>query len=236
MFWRNRAISSGRSSVLQRVFAWALFCAMAVALAGVFLYAPRERTMGDVQRIFYFHVSSAWVSFLAFFVVCVGSIGFLATRQPRWDHRAAASAELGVLFCSLVLITGPIWAKSSWDIWWTWDARLTTTLVLWLIYVAYLMLRSLVAEPVKRATLSAVVGIIGFVDVPIVYGAIRWWRTHHPAPVILGGEASGLEPRMRLVFFFCLAAFTLLYFFLLDRRLKLAHAQNELDELYRQAA
>ncbi len=206
---------------------------MALALAGVFLYAPRERTMGDVQRIFYFHVSSAWLAFFAFFVVCVCSIGFLATRRPQWDHRALASAELGVLFCSLVLITGPLWAKPVWGVWWTWDLRLTTTLVLWLIYVAYLMLRSLVAEPAKRATLSAIVGIVGFVDVPIVYLSIRWWRTQHPAPVIAGGEGSYLDPSMRLVLFFSLATFTLLYFFLLDKRLKLARAETDLDELYR---
>jgi len=220
--------------VLQWVVSIVLFGAMALAIAGVFLYAPRERTMGDVQRIFYFHVSSAWISFLAFFVVCVCSIAYLVTRRPRWDHRAQASAELGVLFCSLVLITGPLWARPVWLIWWTWDTRLTTTLVLWLIYVAYLMLRSLVSDSSKRATLSAVVGIVGFVDVPIVHLSIRWWRTQHPSPVVMGGKGSGLDPDMKLVFFFCLATFTLLYFFLMEKRLKLARAEEELNDLYRQ--
>ena len=111
------------------------------------VYAPTERTMGDVQRIFYFHVPAAWIAFFAFFLVFLFGVFHLAKRDKKWDHLAAASAEIGVLYCTLVLITGPIWAKPAWGIWWTWDARLTLTLVLWLIYVAYLMLRHYMADP-----------------------------------------------------------------------------------------
>ena len=180
-----------------------------------FIYAPQERTMGDVQRIFYFHVPSAWVSFIAFFVVCVASIIFLTTGKEQWDRLAASSAEIGVLFIVIVLITGPLWAKPVWDTYWTWDARLTTSFVLFLIYVAYLMLRSYVSNKERGARFAAVFGIIGFIDVPIVYMSIRWWRTLHPSPVIGGGSGSGLDPEMLTTLMFCLLAFTFLYITLL---------------------
>lgn len=225
--------STGRLTAGQWAPALVLFILMAAAIAGVFLYAPRDRAMGDLQRIFYFHVASAWVAFLAFGVTFGCSLGHLVSRRPAWDRRAAASAELGVLFCSVVLLTGPIWAKGAWFVYWTWDARLTTTLVLWLIYVAYLMLRILIEEPSRRALLSAVVAIAGFVNVPIVYMSIRWWRTQHPEPIILGGEGSGMDPRMLQVFLFCLVTFTALYAYLFSRRTRLAAAMDALDALHR---
>ncbi len=175
---------------------------LAILLGGFyycFLVAPVEASMAmvePVQRIFYIHLPSAFTSFLAFFVVFLASLGYLFTRKLQWDWLAAAAAEVGVVFCTIVLITGPLWAKPVWGIWWTWDARLTTTLILFLIYVGYLMLRTYVPEAHRRALLAAVVGILGFVDVPIVYMANRWWRTQHPQPVIAGGESSGLDPRM----------------------------------------
>jgi len=183
-----------------------------------FLYAPSEKTMGEVQRIFYFHVPSAWVSFFAFFVVCIASIIFLKTGKEKWDRLAASSAEIGVLFIVIVLITGPLWAKPVWETYWTWDARLTTSFVLFLIYVAYLMLRSYVSNKERGARFAAVFGIIGFVDVPIVYMSIRWWRTLHPSPVIAGGSGSGLAPEMLTTLIFCLFAFTFLYITLLVLR------------------
>jgi len=177
-----------------------LFCAALVmvlwAWYAVFLQVPTERTMGVVQRIFYLHLSSAFVSFLAFFVVFISSVAYLLTRNPRWDWTAAAAAEIGIIFIAAVLISGPLWAKPTWGIWWTWDARLTTTLVLFLIYLAYLLLRYYTLEAERQARLAAIFGIIGFVDVPLVYMANRWWRTQHPQPVILGGQESGLDPRM----------------------------------------
>jgi len=141
--------------------------------------------------------------------------------------RALAAAEVGVLFTTLVLITGPIWAKPIWGIWWTWDARLTLTLVLWLIYVGYLMLRHYVENPARRSTLAAVVGIIGFIDVPLVYFAIRWWRTQHPQPVIAGGDDSGLDPRMALTFWVCTATFILLFAWLYRRRVQVEELRDK---------
>jgi heme exporter protein C len=205
--------------------------AMMVSLYMVFLYAPREATMGDVQRIFYFHVPSAWVAFFAFFLVFVFSLVYLARSNKRWDTLAAACAEIGVLFCTLVLITGPIWAKPVWGVWWTWDARLTLTLVLWLIYVAYLMLRHYMTDPERRATFAAVLGVIGFIDVPLVYFSIRWWRTQHPQPVMAGGGDSGLEAPMLATLLVCIATFTLLFFTLLRHRLKLQSLRDEVDAL-----
>lgn len=205
--------------------------AMLVGLYMAILYAPTEKTMGDVQRIFYFHVPSAWVAFLAFFLVFTSSLLYLFRGTKRWDTLAAASAEVGVIFCTLVLITGPIWARPIWGIWWTWDARLTLTLVLWLIYVGYLMLRHYIAEPERRATFSAVVGIMGFIDVPIVYFSIRWWRTQHPQPVIAGGSDSGLAPPMLQTLLVCLAAFTLLFITLLRKRTRIERMQDELQAL-----
>jgi len=191
----------------------------------IFYHAPVERTMGLVQKIFYFHVPSAWIAFLAFFVVFVGSAGYLITGREGYDRTAHSSAGIGVLFCSLVLLTGPLWAKPVWGIWWTWDPRLTSTLVLWFLYVGYLLLRSYLPEGPRRATLSAILGIVGFLDVPIVYLSIRWWRNQHPSPVVGGGSGSGLDPRMKAVFFFSLFAFTLLYVVLL--RLRTRHARSE---------
>ena len=205
--------------------------AMLAGLYMIFFYAPTEKTMGVVQRIFYYHVPSAWVSFFGFLLVFVFSFIYLVRGDKKWDSRANAAAEVGVLFCTLVLITGPIWAKPVWGIWWTWDARLTLTLVLWLIYVGYLMLRHYMVDPERRATFSAVVGIIGFIDVPLVYFAIRWWRTQHPQPVIAGGSDSGLEAHMLHTLLVCVFAFTLLFVTLLQRRVHLEYLKDELDGL-----
>jgi heme exporter protein C len=163
--------------------------------------APTEATMGDIQRIFYYHFPSAMMAFLFFFISFIASIVYLSTRRSNplralsADALALASAEMGVVFCTVVLITGPLWARPVWGIWWTWDERLTSTLVLWLIYVSYLMLRRFAAGP-QMQTLAAVLAIFGYLDVPIVYFSTRWWRTQHPSPVIGGGPGSGLDPSM----------------------------------------
>ncbi|MFC1729835.1 cytochrome c biogenesis protein [candidate division KSB1 bacterium] len=198
-----------------------------------FLYAPTEVTMGNVQRIFYFHVPSAWISFLAFGVTCYGSVAFLTVKDLKWDRLASASAEIGLIFCSLALLTGSLWAKPVWGIWWTWDYRLTSTLVLWLIFVSYIMLRGYIEQETKRAYMSAVVGIIGFLDIPIVYFSIRWWRTQHPSPVLVGGEDSGLEPPMLFTLLFCVVAFTVLYHYLLKKRIAVQKAHEEVDYLHK---
>lgn len=205
-----------------------LYVLMLVAIYFAFLYAPTELRMGDVQRIFYFHVPSAWISFLAFFVVCTASIAFLRTGNEKWDRLAYSSAEIGVLFITLVLLTGPLWAKPVWNTFWTWDARLTTSFILWLIYVAYMMLRRYVSDEERGARFAAVFGIIGFIDVPIVYMSIRWWRTLHPSPVMGGAEGSGLAPDMLLTLMVCLAAFTVLFAVLLMQRYETTSLQSEL--------
>lgn len=195
---------------------------MVTALYAVFLYAPIEQKMGIIQKIFYFHVPAAWVSFLAFFVVFLASILYLWKKEDRYDSLAYSSGEIGLVFCTLVLITGPIWAKPVWGAWWTWDPRLTTTLVLWLIYISYLMLRAYGGSRGPRY--AAVLGIIGFLDVPIVYVSIRWWRTMHPKPV-------SLAPPMVKTLLISLAAFTLLYLYLLLQRYSLERMQDELNWL-----
>jgi heme exporter protein C len=160
--------------------------------------APLDAMQGEVSRIFYYHVPSAMLSFLFFALSLVGSIGYLAYKRNRaeWAQRAdalaLAGAEVGVVYCTIVLLTGPLWGRRAWGIWWTWDARLTTTLVLWLIYVSYLLLRRFAAGP-QMQTLAAVLGIFGALDVPIVYMSNRWWRTQHPAPVFGGGDDSGIK-------------------------------------------
>lgn len=221
----------GRRRVSSTILDAALFVAMAVAVGMIFFYAPIESKMGIVQKIFYFHVPLAWNAFLGFAIVFFASFRYLATRDPKWDARALSAAEVGVLFTTLVLITGPIWAKPVWGIWWTWDARLTLTLVLWLIYMGYLMLRRYVDAPERRAVLAAVVGVTGFIDVPLVYFAIRWWRTQHPQPVIAGGEGSGLDPRMANTLWVCVLAFTLLFVALYRRRLEIEKLRARVEVL-----
>lgn len=190
---------------MRRAF-WGVYAAVTVALMVWGYYqaiyvAPNDAMQGEIFRIFYYHVPSAWVAFLFFGISLAGSICFLAFRSNHpgraqiADAWAVAAAEVGVVFCSVVLVTGPLWGRRAWGMWWTWDARLTTTLLLWLIYVSYLLLRRFAAGP-QMQTLAAVLGIFGAVDVPIVYMANRWWRTQHPAPVFGGSGDSGMDPTM----------------------------------------
>ena len=200
------------------------------ALYLIFMWVPTEANQGIVQRVFYFHVPSAWVAFLAFFLVFLGGLVYLKKRDPRWDIMAYSAAEIGVVFTTITLISGVIWAKPIWFVWWTWDARLTSTLVLWLMYVAYLLVRAY--APVSQApAFGAVLGIMGFVDVPIVFLSIRWWRVQHPTPVIGGGPDSGLPGSMLLTLMVSLAAFTALFFLLLRLRYSLRQMEGEIEEL-----
>lgn len=192
-----------------------------------FIYAPMEVQMGAVQKIFYFHVASAWIAFFAFFVTFVFGGLFLVKNDFRYDDISASSAEIGLLFCTIVLITGPIWARAAWGVWWTWDPRLTTTTILWFIYVGYLMLRKFLDEPDKRAKFSASVGIIGFIDVPIVFFSIRWWRTMHPNVVQQGG--GGLHPDMKTALLVSVAAFTFLYLSLMMKRYRIARLERKIE-------
>jgi len=221
----------GKRIVLGAV---AILLVIAAAYAS-FYVAPEERTMGIIQRIFYFHVGSAWAGMLAFFVCFIGNLMYVWKREPKYDWLGVAGAEVGLVFTTVVLITGPIWAHPVWGIWWTWDARLTSTFVLWLLYVSYLLLRSLIEEPDRRALLSALFGIFAFIDVPLVFGAIRWWRTQHPSPVIMGGPGSGLDPIMRNVLFFSGLAMCVFMAFLIAERYALEKMRSEVDILKREA-
>jgi len=212
----------------------AMLLVIAAAYASFYI-APEERTMGVVQRIFYFHVGSAWAGMDAFLVCFVCNLLYIWKREQKYDWLAVAGAEVGLVLTTVVLITGPIWAKPAWGIYWTWDARLTSTFVLWLLYVSYLLLRSLVEEPDRRALLSSLFGVFAFIDVPLVFGAIRWWRTQHPSPVIMGGPNSGLEPTMKLVFFFSVFAMHVLMAFLLVERYGLEKMKYDVDVLQREA-
>ncbi|MBI2909349.1 MAG: cytochrome c biogenesis protein CcsA [Chloroflexi bacterium] len=209
---------------------WAMlgFVLMAISLFMVFVYAPMEREMGVIQRIFYFHVPLAWVSFLAFFIVFVGSILYLWKKETRWDILAHSAAEIGVVFTTLVLITGPLWARPIWGAWWVWDARLTTELVLWFIYVGYLMVRSFASHPAQAARLAAVVGIVGFVDVPIIALAIVLWRTQHPGPLVWSG---GLAPPMFLTLMVSLVTVTYLFFLMMAQRVAVSSMEEDIEKL-----
>lgn len=183
---------------------------MLTALYLVFIYAPTEKEMGEIQRIFYFHVPLAWTAFLAFFVVFVGSISYLLKRDSKWDILAKSSAEIGVVFTTLVLITGPIWARPVWGTWWEWEARLTSSLVLWLTYIGYLLVRSYASEESMGARFAAVLGIMGFINVPIVYLSVNLWRTQHPPHLV-----NDLDGAMLLTLLVSIAAFTALYVLLI---------------------
>src|ERR1051325_3181088 len=204
----------------------AVLLVIAAAYASFFV-APEERTMGLLQRIFYFHVSCAWAGLTAFSIGFLCNLLYVWKRKEKYDWLGVTCAEVGLAFTTVVLITGPIWAKPAWGIYWTWDARLTSTFVLWLLYICYLLLRTLVEEPGRRALLSALFGIFAFIDVPIVFGAIRWWRTQHPAPVIMGGPDSALDPLMRKVFFFSVLATHVFMAFLVAERYALEKIRGE---------
>jgi heme exporter protein C len=208
---------------------------MAAALVFIFFVAREAQAAmgGQLQRIFYIHVPAAWLAYLAFAIVLVASVAYLRTGGRGWDLLAHSAAELGVVFTTLVLVTGPIWGRPVWGTWWHWDARLTSTLVLWLTYVGYLFLRNLVTEPRRAGRLAAVVGIVGFIDVPIVHFSVNWWRTLHPigpTPADLQRD-SGLGSPELLAFFTSLIAFTLLFAWLLALRVRLGRLADEVDRL-----
>jgi heme exporter protein C len=204
------------------------FILMIAALYMIFVYVPTEASMGAVQRIFYFHVPLAWLAFMAFFIVFVCSIAYLVKKNSRWDRVASSSAEVGIVFTTLFLISGSIWAKPIWGVWWTWEPRLTSALVLWLVYLAYLLIRSYVSNREQGARFSAVVGIVGFLDVPIVALAISLWPTEHPSALIFEG---GLAPSMLATLLVCIAAFSVLFAILLVQKLTVKDLESEINRL-----
>lgn len=199
-------------------------------------WSPPDIHQGDAMRIMYVHVPSAWIAYLAFFLTLVGSIMYLWKRDLRWDRLAAASAELGVLLTALTLALGSIWARPIWGVWWTWDPRVTTTAILFVIFAGYLMLRALQTDPLARAKQAAVVGIIGFLDIPIIHMSVLWWRSLHQAPTLLKPGDPTMDDRMEVALMVNLLAFTVLFVFLLGQRLRLSRMEQWRDELLWQEA
>lgn len=208
------------------VLLWIALGLIAALYVRALAFTPLERVQGPAQKIFYVHVPSAWAAFLAFFIVSACSIGYLVLKEQRLDFLAAASAEIGVLFTTGVLLTGPIWAKPIWGAWWTWDARLTSTLFLWFIFFGYLVLRSAVREPGQRARYSAVLGILGAPLVVFIHVSVTLFRTTHPQPVVLKPEGPSLPGEMLATLLFGVAAFTIFYVALVRRRYALLKAQH----------
>ncbi|HVN89094.1 MAG TPA: cytochrome c biogenesis protein CcsA [Candidatus Binataceae bacterium] len=205
---------------------------MLTAVFMVFYWVPTEADQGIVQRIFYFHVACAWVAFAAFGLVAICGILFLWLGQQIFDHLGYASAEIGMVFCTLVLVTGSLWAKPIWGTWWTWDSRLTTTLILWLLYGGYLMLRTMGDDTPQVARFGAVVGIVAAADVPVIIVSVRLWRTIHPAVLVTKQGGHGLQdPRMVVALLVSLAAFTVLFLWILMLRVALLRAGSRLHKL-----
>ncbi len=203
-----------------------------VAVYMVFIHAPVERVMGPIQKIFYFHLSCALGAFLSFFTAFFSGIMYLIKKDLKWDVLGAASVEIGLVFTTLVLITGILWGRPVWNAWWTWDPRLTTSLILWFIYASYFILRSSVERPDKRAAFCAVMAIVGFVDVPIVFLSARLWRTIHP--VVIRAGSIDMAPAMVTALMTALAAFTVLWGLLLYQRTKTLSMINRVHLLEKQ--
>ncbi len=218
-----------------KVLNWLTSALFLIALGLSLFYAPREAVMGDVQRVFYFHVAAGWVGALAFLVAAVAGALLLIRREQRWDGVALASVEIGVVFTCINIVSGSIWARPIWNTWWTWDPRLVTATIMELIYLAYLMLRQGVEDPDRRARFAAVYSILGFLTVPLTFLSIRIFRTIHPVVVGSGDPtatgAFDMSPRMRVAFFFSLLTFTFVYVTLLWHRLRLYRLSEKLDTL-----
>ncbi len=215
------------------VLNWLSAAMMAVAIYLVFIVAPTERTMGVSQRIFYFHVGSGWVGAAAFMVAVVAGVGVLRTGDRKWDRLAHAAIQVGIVFITMIIVTGSIWARAAWNKWWTWSPRLTSAAVMWLVYVAYFMLRNAVTDLGKRARFAAVYGIVGFVSVVATFFSIRLLVDIHPTIFGSGAgvEGGGLAAGMYLPFFFSLATFTVLGITLLFHRIRLVRIADEIATL-----
>jgi heme exporter protein C len=212
---------------MVRALGWISAAALAVGLVMAFGVAPREVTQGNVQRIMYVHPPLAWVAYLAFGLVAGASIVYLVRRRPAADRLAHASAEVGVLFTGLAIATGSIWGKPTWGTWWTWDARLTSVAILFVMYLGYLLLRGTVEDRERAARYCAVLGIVAALDMPLVHFSVYWWRTLHQPPSLMkpggfSGSAAILWPLL-----VNLAAFTILFAYLVAKRVRLLRAETE---------
>jgi heme exporter protein C len=212
--------------VAVRALGWLAVLALVAGLVAAFGYAPREVVQGKVQRIMYLHVPAVLTAYLAFGLVFLGSVGYLLTRRPGWDRLAMAAAEPGVIFTGITIASGSIWGKPTWGTWWTWDARLTSTAVLFLVYVGYLLLRGMIDEPDRQARAAAVVGILGAANIPIVHFSVKWWRALHQPATILGPEPSPIAAPIALTLLVNWIAFTLLLLYLLAKRAEIAKIED----------
>ena len=210
----------------ERVLAGAALAGLAASAVLSLRVAPPDAVQGDVQRLMYVHVPAAWLAYLSFAVVFVASAAYLVTSRSRWDRLAAASAEVGVLFTALTIVLGALWGKPVWGTWWTWDPRLTTTAVLLLVYLAYLALRQMADSPRRRARWSAVLGVVGFVDVPIVHMSVVWWRSLHQAPTVLRPGAPTIAGSMLTALLVAVAAFTVVWAYLITVRLRVGRLEE----------
>lgn len=214
---------------MRRLLVILTFIGMAASLYTAFIYAPTEPMMGHIQRIFYFHMGTVWVATIAFIMVFIASIMYLWKGTRKWDILAYCSAELGVLFLTITIITGSVWAKPVWNTWWTWDPQLTTTFILWILYVVYLVLRASAGNDVKRAKFAAVFGIIAFIDLPLVYISVRVMRGI--SPVVFGPGGGGIVPEMMHALLINLASCTLLFIVLLLERIDIERMSDKLARL-----
>ncbi len=205
---------------------------MALTLYLVYMWVPTEQNLGVSQRIFYFHVPLGWIGMISIMVVAVASIMHLVTGRQKWDDLAYSTAEIGIIFASLILVTGAIWGKPVWGVWWTWDAKLTTTLVLWFIYVGYLMVRAYGPAGTQGKRFASVIALIGAIDAPIIYKATDWWRSAHPERNV----PSDLNEKMLLTLMVSVLAFTVLYVYLLMERYSLRRSESDLDEIHQRFA
>jgi heme exporter protein C len=214
---------------------WVTTALFAASLYFVFFFAPREAVMGEVQRVFYYHVATGWVGALAFLVTAVAGGVYLVRGERRWDRVALASVEIGVIFTFINIVSGAIWARPIWNTWWTWDPRLVTATIMVLIYIAYLMLRQGIEDPDRRARFGGVYGIVGFLSVPLTFLSIRIFRTIHPVVIGSGDPtaegAFDMSPRMRVAFFFSLFTFTFIYATLIWHRLRLERLSEKVEWL-----
>jgi heme exporter protein C len=214
----------------------ALYMALIWAPPALNLTTPAEQY---AQRIFYFHVPSAWVGFLAFMVAAGTSLLYLMTRNDKWDKWALASVEIGLAFFTMVMLSGPIWAKPTWNVWWTWDPRLTISTISWLLYIGYLMLRGAIDSPERQARFGAIYALIASMSIPLNWMAIRWWRTIHPAVIMPAQNTSakgefGMSANIEITLMFCLFAFTVLYVTLMVHRINLENLKRRVDALKQQ--
>jgi len=217
-----------QSQVRIRRWPWvAIALSLAVAFA-LSMISPADSVQGDLVRIMYVHVPAAWLAYTAFFVTFIGSVAYLLTKNLRWDRIAAASAEIGVYFTGLALALGMIWAKPTWGVWWTWDARLTFTFIMFFVYLGYLALRRTTDDPVARASRSSVLGVLGAIQIPLVHFSVLWWRTLHQPPSLIRPDGPAIQDSLMLTALIVgVIAFTVVYIALMVKRIELIHLEDE---------